>query len=411
MRTHGRGRAAHIPGLAAPLERRPVGALAILITLLAGTAGCRDHEEHDSARSRVPPAAETKAASAAPVNPETDRRDAAAPGGAEATHPGAMAGAVAAPIALPPAPPLPPAPEGLPAPPTVAGTPEMVALGRLLFFDERLSRGRALACASCHAPDKSWSDGRVRAETAAGRLNLRHTPVLLNLAYVRQFFWDGRAPSLGHAIEAHWTGQLAVDAEAVARSLARIPAYRAHFFRAFVQEPSGHGIVTALAAFVRTLTSGDAPWDRHERDATGSAVSADARAGFVIFTEKAQCALCHPPPLYADGRVHNAGIGGVHPDGRLLDPGRGRVTESPFELGAFRTPTLRGLMHSAPYFHDGSAADLEAAIEAHLTGSHVNGASPHLRRVQLDAGERRQLIEFLKTLSPPASLYERPALP
>jgi cytochrome c peroxidase len=309
-------------------------------------------------------------------------------------------------VVLPPAPPVPPAPAGLPETPSPADNPttaEKVVLGELLFFDPRLAGDGKLACASCHDPDRGWGDGQARSTTASGKTNRRHTPTLVNVGYEREYFWDGRVDRLEEMIDANWQGQMSADPRKVAAALAGSPIYVAHFKRAFNDAPTPESITWALAAFVRTLRSGDSPWDRHEAGVAG-AVTPEVIAGAELFRSKAQCGTCHPPPLYTDHAFH-ALVGDP-----ARDPGRETATGNPRDRGAFRTPTVRGAADHAPYFHDGSAASLEAAIEVLLTaGVPVPGTPP--TPIHLTPDERTQLLAFVRALTPERKPYRRPQLP
>jgi len=306
---------------------------------------------------------------------------------------------------LPPPPPVPRAPRGLPptpSPPHNPTTPARVELGRLLFFEPALSAGRAMACSTCHQPEHGWADPQPRSRVASGQPNLRHTPSLWNAAYQRDWGWDGGMPTLEAHILSHWKGQMGGQPDQVAAALGSSRGYAARFQRAFgaggdpaAAEPSRERIAEALAAFVRTLRSGDSPWDQREAGVTG-AVSGDAIAGARVFNERAGCATCHLPPLYSDRGYHDRGV-----DQSQLDPGRARITADARDQGAFRTPTLRGLVYTAPYFHDGSAGTLEAAVDHELVRS----------QVQLTAEERQQLLAFLRALSPEVRPAEAPELP
>jgi cytochrome c peroxidase len=299
---------------------------------------------------------------------------------------------------LPAAPEVPPAPRGLPPTPSPDHNPttaEKVELGKLLFFEPRLSLGGTMSCASCHQPEHGFASPEKRSKIARGQLNLRHTPSLYNTAYQQTWAWDGNMPILEALVLSHWRGQLGASLEQVAADLPRAPGYAARFARAFDGDSATRDhVIEALAAFVRTIRSGDAPWDRHEAGEQG-AVGADAIAGFKVFSERAGCATCHTPPLYTDGQFHNRGVGDES------DPGRARVTADSRHTGAFKTPALRGLVETAPYFHDGSAATLEAAVDHELARSER----------PLSPEERRQLIAFVRALSPPPAPMVRPELP
>lgn len=285
---------------------------------------------------------------------------------------------------LPPAPPVPPVPKGLPPPETTL-SPEAVALGAALFAEPRLSSTGKLSCASCHDPDKDYSGSRQ--PTAANQMNLRRTMALTNLAWRKMYGWDGRYTSLDDQLAAHITGQLGDPAAAMLR-LADDHVYYAHFART-----PGGTIVTGLRAFVLTRYDGDSPWDREEDGPKG-----EHAAGYALFMGKAQCGVCHPPPLYTDNAFHRLGLIQSH------DEGRGRVDAK--EQGAFATPTLRGAARRPAFFHDGSATTLDAAIDWHLAGGTGQGADPKiidpaLKKITLSADERAQLGAFVRALTQP----------
>jgi len=294
-------------------------------------------------------------------------------------------------VQLPPAPPVARAPLGLPATPSPSynpTTPAKVALGRKLFFDVQLSAAGTMACAHCHDPQHGWGDPRRLSETAGGKLNLRHAPALANVAYAHELYWDGRVKPLEALILANWKGQMGANPDAIARRLGEDRLYEAHFRRAFDSAPTGDHTVEALAAFVRTIRSGDAPWDRYE-NGDRNAVGPDVVAGAALFRGKAQCGVCHPPPMYTDQQYYAVGVGDP-----ARDPGRMIVTGSQADRGAFRTPTLRGAAESGPYFHDGSAPTLEAVVDHFLGGA--SGREP----IVLTPDERAQLLAFVRALTP-----------
>jgi cytochrome c peroxidase len=321
----------------------------------------------------------------------------------------------AGPVVLPPPPAAPAIPLGLPAlDATLALRPEAIALGELLFFDPRLSASGRTSCATCHDPDHGWSDLRQHAATDAGEPNLRRTPAITNLAWQighNGFAWDGRYDTLVTVAGAHWKGQLGRAPVDAVRKLDN-PTYAAHFARqpgapAPGTDAQAAAADEALAAFVATRYQGDAPWDRYEHG-DKSAVPAAAIAGYALFTGKAQCSTCHIPPLYTDGGFHALGLI------KLADEGHGRV--DPSARGAFKTPSLRGAVLHPPYFHDGSAATLEAAVDWHLAGGTGQGADrsiidPALAPIVLAPPEREQLIAFVRALSPEPTHYHRPELP
>lgn len=316
------------------------------------------------------------------------------------------------PVVLQPAPPVPSVPAGLPTPPALPYiTPETVALGELLFWDTRLSSTGTMSCASCHDPAAGYAGAR-RQETAAGKPNLRKAPSLVNLAWHPELGWDGRFRGISsEMLASHTRGQLGELEDALAK-LRDNAVYQAHFARAATSleqtttAPMLDTAYNALAAFVATRYAGDAPWDRYER---AHDRPPDVQAGYQLFTGKAQCSVCHAPPLYTDLAYHRMGLIA------LPDEGRGRV--DPAQKGAFKTPSLRGAAQRKGFFHDASAATLDAAIDHHLAGGTGQGADPSiidpaLKKIALSPTERSQLGAFVRALTDErAPAPTKPALP
>lgn len=316
-------------------------------------------------------------------------------------------------VTVPVAPPLPELPLGLPELELAedkALTPEKVALGKQLFFDKRLSPDGSANCETCHQHDKGWTDGLALSPKVNGQLNTRHTPTLYNTAYHPLFYWDGRAPTLEAQILAAWKGQMSGEPEKVATMLTDIPVYNAQFEKAFGTAPTADTIVAALAAYIRTVLSGNSAWDRHEKGENG-AVSDDAVAGWKVFRDKARCTLCHVPPFFSDMLFHNVGIGTL---AKEPDPGRFAVTKDAKDMSAFKTPTLRSVTKSGPYFHDGSVATLEEAVKLMLAGGLKNknnkNLDARLKPVKLSDKEFKQLMAFITALESSEEL-QKPTLP
>jgi cytochrome c peroxidase len=228
----------------------------------------------------------------------------------------------------------------------------------------RLSIDNKLACATCHDPAHGYA-GAKRQNTATGKPNLRRAPTLVNLAWHKELGWDGRYASISEHLPAHVLGQMGSDLDAVVTRINAVPGYRAHFQR--LGDTTTERAVEALAAFVLTRFAGDAPWDRVER---APDASKELVAGYQLFQTKAQCAVCHTPPLYTDHKYHRLGLIAS------ADEGRGRVEEA--QKGAFKTPSLRGAAQREMFFHDASAATLDAAIDWHLAGATGQGADPKI---------------------------------
>ena len=301
---------------------------------------------------------------------------------------------------LAPAPELPRAPEHLPAvedPKDNPTTKEKAALGWLLFFDKRLSKDDSMACSACHLPDKSFTDGRAVSPKVGGAMNTRNAPTMLNVAYGLTFYWDGRMPTLEKVCGAAWKGQLgAEDKAAVAAKLNKVPRYRAHFQRAFKSDATPDNVEQALAAFLRTLRSGNAPWDKFEAG-DQAAVSKDAQKGFELFKNNG-CTLCHVPPLYTDEMYHNVGVGSDKPEAER-DHGQKVASKDDKDEGKFKTPSLRDITDTGPFFHDGSVATLAEAVDFMLNGGKKNpNLDQNLKPHKLKPADKKAIIAFLESL-------------
>jgi cytochrome c peroxidase len=262
-------------------------------------------------------------------------------------------------------------------------TPEKIALGRRLFHDKRLSRDKKVSCATCHQPQRAFTDGRAVAVGVFGRKGERSAPALINRGYGASFFWDGRIKTLEEQVlkPIQDPNEMDMTLEEASRRIKRRPAE----------------IAAALASYVRSILSGDAPIDRY-MNGQREALSEDARRGLNLFRGKANCTACHLGPNFTDERFHNTGV--AWRDGALRDQGRHIVTGKEEDRGAFKTPTLREIARTAPYMHDGSIATLEEVVEFYNRGGNKN---PHLdselRPLNLTPEEKKSLVVFLTALS------------
>ncbi|WP_019903660.1 cytochrome c peroxidase [Methylobacterium sp. 77] len=288
-------------------------------------------------------------------------------------------------------------PSEMPVPEGGPDTAAQVALGRQLFFDPDLSRSRTIACASCHDPAQHWGDGRMRGIGEPGiELKLR-TPTLLNVAWLQPLGWDGKFPNLESVAFTPIEGANLMnfsEVELIAR-LRADPDYVSAFARAFADRAiTRAGIERALAAFQRTIVSGEAPFDRW-LNGDASAIGASAQAGFALFNGKARCTECHGGWAFTDGSFHDIGVG------RDDDVGRGRLFPTSKGLRyAFKTPTLRDVAQRGPYMHDGSVATLRAVIDLYDRGGIERPSrSPKIRPLRLSETEKADLLAFLETLT------------
>jgi cytochrome c peroxidase len=286
-------------------------------------------------------------------------------------------------------------------------TPAKAALGKQLFIDTRLSGSGKMACQSCHYRHLGWTDALAFSKRDDGGVNARHTPTLYNVGHQSIWYWDGRAATLEGQILAAWRGQTGADPAKVAAALNAVPGYRSQFQTVFGSDATQDTIVKALASFMRTLNSDNAPWDRYERG-DKAAVSAAAVAGQALFFGKAGCVACHAPPLYGSSTFFNIGLehGKDKPD-----PGRFNVTKNEADRGAFKTPTLRSSELSGPYFHDGSARTLREAVVYMAGGGKPDpNKTPILTNKNLSDAEIDQIVAFLNTLTSTEG-WEAPKLP
>ncbi len=301
---------------------------------------------------------------------------------------------------------------GVPFPVSPADNPitsKKISLGRELFFDKRLSRDNSISCATCHEPKHGFSDPHPVSIGVNARTGDRNSMSLLNVAFFEPLMWDGRAKSLEEQallpFAAHFEFDLPV-VQAVAKL--RRHGYSEKFKEAFGEDISEENLAKALAAYQRSLLAGDSPFDRYILLNDSQAISPAAQRGFEVFL-KARCDACHlimTPGLhpfalryilFTDNKFHNIGVGMDKED---PDPGRFAVTGDPNDWGAFRTPSLRNIALTAPYFHDGSARTLFDVVEFYDRGGIVNrNLDPAMRPLKLSQQQKRDLVAFLESLT------------
>lgn len=298
----------------------------------------------------------------------------------------------------------------------------IAALGRQLFNDTRLSATGRMACATCHVPKEGFTQSsRPTPEGRDGQALRRNASTLLNVAFATPLMHDGAAPSL--EVQA-LTPLFAPDEmangsfEDLERKLASLPEYASAFQELFGRPPKVADAGRSLAAYQRTLISGNSPFDRWQFGGDGSAVTAEAKAGFDLFTGKAGCSSCHltgkDSALLTDNLMHNTGVGARDRDqvsrarhesatvdfARAGDRGRNEVTGDAADLFKYRTPTLRNVAITAPYMHDGSFATLEDVVRFYVRGGNANpNLDAAIKPLQLNDREVGALVAFLKSLT------------
>ncbi|MBX3436666.1 MAG: c-type cytochrome [Planctomycetaceae bacterium] len=270
-----------------------------------------------------------------------------------------------------------------------------IALGKQLYFDKRLSKDNTVSCASCHDPAKGWSNGEAFATGVDGQKGGRSAPTVINTAYNVFQFWDGRAGSLEEQALGPIANpiEMALPLDEAVQKLNAIDGYREQFQAVFGTDVTEAGIAKAIAAFERTVISGDAPYDRFVQGDKG-ALSASAQRGRDLFFGKAHCSACHVGPNFTDNAFHNLGVGIEH---EQPDAGRKMISQLDGDHGSFKTPTLREIVRTAPYMHDGSFATLEDVVEYYNKGGTPNSQlDEEITPLNLTPAELQDLVTFLK---------------
>jgi cytochrome c peroxidase len=319
--------------------------------------------------------------------------------------------------------------------------PAIVELGKMLFFDPRLSGDASTACSDCHDPNYGWSDGSELARGYPGTMHWRNSQTIVNLGFITGgFHWDSGLASLSDQVhDAMGAGFVAnIDTVLGEERLRQIPEYRQQFQEIWGEEPTQAKIADAIAAYERTIVSDDSPFDLY-MSGQKDALSASAMRGMELFNGKANCSSCHNGPLATDQQFHNISVPpntglsddplrqvtfrylmrvkGLDPavsDGLDRDPGRYLATMNPDDLGLFRTPPLRYLAYTAPYMHNGIFYTLDEVVEFYDIGGTQDTfgtKSPLISPLGLSREEKADLVAFLESMSGSEIKTEVPSLP
>jgi cytochrome c peroxidase len=344
--------------------------------------------------------------------------------------------AVAQPLGLPP----------VPIPANNPQTPEKIQLGDKLFNDKRFSSTGQVSCATCHDPNKAFTDSPLVTSEGINKLTgTRNAPTVINAAYSKLFFWDGRSPDMEDQAQHPIVNPVEMglaNHDPVLQVVRTDPQYVAAFRKVFNKEPAQVTMLEvqqAIASFERTIVSGDSPFDRFYFGRDRNAINDQAKRGFDVFLDKGRCVSCHvieqDQALFTDNRFHNIGVGinriqneverfapiflqakaqGIDVDKAVLsDPkaselGRFAVTESLDEIGSFKTSSLRNIAVTAPFMHDGSLKTLRDVVEHYNNGGVTDKADPvndflsgGIRPLNLTEQEMTDLVAFLETLTSP----------
>jgi cytochrome c peroxidase len=339
-------------------------------------------------------------------------------------------------LAYPPLAPLPP----VSFPPDNPYSDAKAELGKLLYFDTRFSGDGSLSCNSCHpASDGSWGIGSAISFGYPGTIHWRNASTIINSAYYTKLNWDGSATSIERQNDGAWSGAVAgnLDAALAEERMALIPGYVERFNQVFgTDSPTWDQALLSVATFQRTIVSQNVPFDAY-LNGDKSAISAEAIAGYELFTGKANCIACHNGPLVSDDSFHVTGVpqapqfgnntlsqitlrweqwakGVTEEDYNTAteDLGLYYITKIETDRGAFRTPSLRDLCYTAPYMHNGIFTTLEDVVAFYNNGG---GSSPYksplLQPLNLTAGEQASLLAFLRSVCGDRITLDAPNLP
>ena len=309
--------------------------------------------------------------------------------------------------------------EAMPVPADNPMTEEKVALGKQLYYDQRLSGDGNRSCYGCHLKENGLTDGKPVAIGAFDKTLTRSSPSLWNVGYHAEFYWDGRSGALEKQVKGAWGGgnmgasgkNDAPSMDDICADLNEIPGYQEQFEAVFGGPATPDNVALAVASFMRTIVAAGSAWERF-RNGDESALSEQASNGWTIFSEKAKCTNCHDGLLLTDLQYHNVGIG---MDADSPDIGRAKVSKDEKDTGAFKTPTLMDISKSAPYFHDGSVATLEEAVDLMTSGGKANDWLDEenlkdAKDADLSDEEKADIVAFLRALDVDYTIAE-PTLP
>lgn len=297
-------------------------------------------------------------------------------------------------------------------------------LGKMLFFDPRLSKSKQISCASCHDPELAWGDGRTISYGHNRQTGKRNSPSLLNIGYHSVFFWDGRAVSLENQALGPITDpvEMAATETISIKNIKKIKGYKPYFREAFGDEKiTIERILKAIATYERTITSKKSKFDSFI-EGKSDIFTDEEVIGLHLFRTKARCINCHNTPLFSNQKFHNVGLSYY---GRTFeDLGKYNITHKKEDVGKFKTPSLREIGRTAPYMHNGLMPNLEGIIEMYNAGmprvkpkenqkndSLFPVTDPLLKKLNLTKKEQNALKAFLLTLSSSPRREILPKLP
>lgn len=283
---------------------------------------------------------------------------------------------------------------------------DIIQLGKVLFFDPRLSASGKISCSSCHQPELNWTDGKAKAVGHEGAMTKRNSPSIANTWFYRRLFWDGRSRDLQDQAFAPIISEseMASDMPDVMIRLRRNQNYRELFKKAYGDDRIDPDRMTgAIALFEKTVISRKSRFDQFLEGDRKALTNAELR-GLHLFRTKARCMNCHHGPLMTDNQFHRTGFSGD-------DVGYYKLTHLDADSGKFKTPSLRDVMRTGPWMHDGMYPDMAAILEAFNRADQPGIGNKLIRPLGLTKKEKADLLAFLKAISAPAVDFLPPVLP
>lgn len=301
---------------------------------------------------------------------------------------------------------------------------KVVELGKLLFFDPRLSGSNQISCATCHNPKLNWADGKSVSIGHNQLPNIRNAPSLENVWVYNSFFWDGRAKTLAQQAEgpisAH--NEMNQDLKSLSKKLNKIKGYRPFFIAAFGSSKiTNQRIFESLASFQQTIVSRESRLDKF-LSGDHNALTDEELTGLHLFRTKARCMNCHHGAYFTDKDFHNIGL--TEYGTKNEDLGLYNFTKKPEDVGKFKTPGLRNVMQTDPWFHQGSVKNIDSLMVLYNMGMPEHVVKPGqendpllpkndklVRGIMLNIRERKAIIAFLEALSSPPIVLKVEQLP
>jgi len=274
---------------------------------------------------------------------------------------------------------------------------ERIQLGRKLFFDPILSADSSISCATCHNPRLAFADTVAVSGGTTEIRGIRNTPTLVNIGFAPYYLFEGGVKTLEEmvVVPLHSSTEMGLNMRESINRINQNKSYKEQFLKTYGEQASTYTLTRALAAYQRTLISAHSRYDRYANGDTNALNLQEKHGMKLFFSKELACSECHVPPLFTDFGFYNIGI-----ETMSVDKGRYRVTELAEDLGKFKTPTLRNVALTYPYFHHGKIRSLEAVIDFYNQGGNqTSNQDPRIKKLGLKEEDKKDLIAFLKALT------------